>query len=174
MSRPRLIATMGYPGSGKTYFSEQLASQEGYVHLNADRERFRMFNKPQYTKEEHLALSEAMDRTAEELLLKGISVVYDVNFNRRMHRERVRAIANRTGAEYRLVHIVTHESTALERLKVRGRDNTQNLELYRPIDIEVFHRMKGQVEVPDVSEEVIVIDGEVPFQEQLAQFKKSL
>lgn len=174
MSRPSLIATMGYPGSGKTYFSEKLAQQEGFVHLNADRERLRLFKKPQYTKKEHLALSEAMDHIAEELLLQGKSIVYDVNFSRRIHRERVRAIAERAKANYRLVHLVTSEPIALERLKVRGRDNTQDAELYRPIDLEIFHRMKNQVEEPDMSEPVIKIDGEASFKEQLRQFRKCL
>jgi len=174
MSRPYLIATMGYPGSGKTHFSENLALREGFVHLNADRERFRLFKKPQYTKKEHLALSEAMDRTAEELLRQSKSVIYDVNFNKRIHRDRVRGIAERTDAEYLLVHVVTSESVALERLKVRGKNGSQDSELYRPIDLEIFHRMKGQVEVPDESEPVIKLDGGASFEKQLAQFKESL
>lgn len=174
MTRPYLIATMGYPGSGKTHFSENLALREGYVHLNADRERFRLFKNPQYTKEEHLALSKAMDRAAEELLLQGKNVIYDVNFNRRMHRERVRAIAERTNAEYRLVHVVTSESVALERLKVRGKNGSQDSELYRPIDLEIFHRMKDQVEEPGAMESVIWLDGKATFEQQLVQFKESI
>ncbi len=174
MPRPILIATMGYPGSGKTHFSEKLAEQEGFVHLNADRERLRLFKKPQYTKKEHLALSVAMDRVAEELLLQGKSVIYDVNFSRRIHRERVQAIAERANAEYRLVHLVTSEPVALERLKVRGRNTEQDPELYRPIDLQIFHRMKAEVEEPHSSEPVIKIDGESSFEEQLEQFRKSL
>jgi len=174
MPRPTLIATMGYPGSGKTHFSENLALREGFVHLNADRERFRLFKKPQYTKAEHLALSQAMDKAAEEFLLQGKSVIYDVNFSRRIHRERVRAIAEKVNAKYRLVHLITSEPVALRRLKVRGKDTSQDSELYRPIDLEIFHRMKNQVEEPDASEAAIRIEGEASFEEQLAQFKESL
>ena len=174
MSRPYLIATLGYPGSGKTYFSEHLARQEGFFHLNADRERLALFKKPQYTSEEHQVLSKAMDRSAEELLKKGISVIYDVNFNRAIQRKRIQGIAERTDAQYRLVHLVTSPSTALERVRTRGRDATEDPELYRPIDSNIFHRMKNEIEEAGVSEPVITINGEASFEKQLTQFRESV
>lgn len=172
--RPYLIATIGFPGSGKTYFSENLSKAEGFIHLNADRERLELFSPPQYTVDEHQALSKEMDKMAEGYLCDGKSVIYDVNFNKRVHRTRIEELARRTGAEYRLVHIVTSPDIALERLLIRGKDGKQDPELYRPINLDIFHKMKDELEYPDDTEEVIRIDGEGSFDLQYMQLKESL
>ncbi len=51
-----LITTFGYPGSGKTYFSERLAKEFNLFHLNSDKIRSEIFIKPNYSDEEHKAV----------------------------------------------------------------------------------------------------------------------
>jgi uncharacterized protein len=82
MKKPLLIATLGYPGSGKTYFSERLSKKKHFFHLNSDRIRLAIFDKPQYKPEEHRIVFRLMDSLAQDLLRQGVSVVYDANFNK--------------------------------------------------------------------------------------------
>jgi len=65
--KPMILATLGHPGSGKTYFSERLAEERGYFHLSADKLRLMMFEKPTYKKEEHLKLYGFIDGLVFEL-----------------------------------------------------------------------------------------------------------
>lgn len=170
-NKPLLIATFGYPGSGKTYFSERLAKEANFFHLAVDKIRLAMFEKPKYTKEEHKAVFQFMDSLAEELLKKGISVIYDANFNFRKNRIEMQKLARRAKATYRLVWVKTNEKKALKRLGQRAKlKNLKRKKLYRPIDIKIFRKLQNEMEIPVKTEPVIHIDGHTNFLKQLEQF----
>lgn len=173
--RPILLVMFGYPGSGKTYFSERLAKHEGFVHLNADRTRLMIFTEPKYTLEEHRVVFRFMDYLAKEFLQHGVSVIYDANFNFRKSRRGMEKLASKVGATYRLVCIKTEEEKALKRLGKRAKvKDAKKKEIYRPIDQKVFMQLKSQMEMPMKSEKVIAIDGHSTFSEQLKSFHKQL
>jgi predicted kinase len=170
MNKPLFIGTLGYPGSGKTYFSEHLARERGLVHLHADTIRAILFETPRYTSEEHGILFRTMDYLAEQFLNRGIGVIYDANANFRSSRKKFAAIAARTTADYHLVWIKTPEALALERLTTFRRDTPGWPQ--KPAD--VFNRMKQEMELPEPDEPVIEIDGSLPFAEQYKQFLQAV
>lgn len=169
--KPYLIITLGYPGSGKTYFSEHLVKKEGYFHLSGDKVRLAMFDKPCYSQQEHEAVYRFVDYLAEQFLKQGVSVMYDANFNFKRSRIKIQKLAKKVGASYRLVWIKTDEKKALKRLEQRAAlKNAKRKELYRPIDSTVFHILKDEMELPTTSEPYIEIDGHASFQKQYQQF----
>src|SRR3989344_5792867 len=99
-TRPVLIATLGFPGSGKTFFARRFAKEFGFAHLNSDRLRLTMFSRPVYRKAEHALLFGAMDYIAGGFLRAGIDVLYDANSTKRAYRRRLRKIARSHHAEF--------------------------------------------------------------------------
>ena len=175
MKKPLLIATLGYPGSGKTYFSERLAKEYNLFHLNSDRIRFELFPNPTFKPEEHRVVFGFMDYLAEELLKLGVSVVCDANTNKRTHRNKFFRLAKKRNARYVLVHISTPVELAEKRLIQRKKiTSKEKQKFYRSIDVSVLHLLKKEIELPSLSEPVITIDGKKNFTEQLQEFKKGL
>lgn len=173
--KPILIGTLGYPGSGKTHFSERLAKKASYFHLSADKIRHTLFEKPTYEPSEHKIVFGLIDYLAEAMLEKGVSVIYDANFNFKKSRQKLERIARKTGAKYRLVWIQTKEETALARTQKRARyKSTHKQHLYRPISVEVFNHLKSEIELPTKTEPVISIDGHASFEKQFESFKRGI
>lgn len=171
MKKPLLIGLFGYPGSGKTYFSERLSKKEGYYHLSSDKIRLAMFRVPTYKREEHRTVFRFMDYLASEFLAHGVSVVYDANFNFKKHRKALARLAKQKGARYQLVWVQTEESLALRRLHSRSKlKSAHRQQLYRPIGRRVFNALKQEMELPDKSEPVIIIDGRMSFPVQFKSF----
>jgi predicted kinase len=175
MKKPLLLATFAYPGSGKTYFSERLAKKLAYFHLSSDKIRLAMFRDPKYTPVEHETVFRFMDYLAEELLQHGVSVIYDANFNKRVHRSKLPRVARRTGAKAHLIWIQTSEEVAMKRLEKRAKySSRKKQELYRPITKAIFEQLRDEMERPAKSEKVIKIDGHLSFSKQFEQFKKQV
>jgi predicted kinase len=169
--KPVLIATLGYPGSGKTHFSERLAKEEKLFHLNADSLRFSLIAKPLFTPEEHRRVFNFMDTTAKQLLRLEVSTIYDANFNKCIFRNSLADLAHTHNARYVLVWIRTDAEKALSR--ATGRTASTDYK-YRPLTNETFHKLREEIESPTPDEPLIEISGEIPFEEQLLEFKKGL
>ncbi len=173
MKKPILLVTFGFPGSGKSYFSERLSKEKGFFHINSDVIRFTYSKQPTFTKEEHEGVFALMDLITEKLLRSGINVVYDCNTNFRSDRKKLEKIAKKAGANYHLVWIQTDvpvaEKRLIERTKLKG---TKRKLLYRPLKLEVLHKLKDEMEKPKGIEQFIIIDGHVPFSQQIKVLEK--
>ena len=172
--KPLLIATLGYPGSGKTYFSERLAKDFNLFHINSDRIRHEMFDRPVFTQEEHRAVFGFIDWLTEELLSKGMSVIVDANMNKRVHRKKLYDIAEKAKAKFLLVYINTPIDTAEKRILERKDIADPLKKKYQLVDPAVMHRMKKNIEYPSDKEKVLVVNGLHPYAEQVKGFKKWL
>lgn len=169
-----ILRTFGYPGSGKTYFSQRLAKKFGYFHLSAERLRREFFDKPNYTKEESRALFRVADFLAEELLARNMSVVFDANAVQREFRIKFMKIAKRYGARYNLLWFQTPIPVALKRLAYRRTLRSPNVKkYYRPAEDRALFYIKDQSEDPR-REPFLVIDGTKPFRQQVAVYQKWL
>ena|SRR3989338_1351887 len=154
--KPILIATFGYPGSGKTYFSEKLAEDLNCAHLRSDDFRFRIIPKPTFSNEEHTMVFGLIDFLAEKFLSNGVNVVYDVNLTKKRHRDRVRRIADNTNSHFVLISIETPFEIAVQRAKDR--------ELHS-IDRRTVEAISDEYE--DLSSETYIkIDGLKTYDEQ--------
>src|SRR3989338_1363970 len=114
--KPILFATLGYPGSGKTFFSRKFSKEFHVLHLNSDRIRKAMFKKPKYNQYENNYLFTVMDVLAEDALKNGISVIYDANSSLREYRDRMMQTVNKYDARFFLLRFQTPESVARKRL----------------------------------------------------------
>lgn len=156
MKRPTLYLFIGYPGAGKTRVSRIIAEVTGAVHLWADTERHKMFPNPTHSLEESQQLYDHLNAVAEDLLAQGKSVVFDTNFNFHADREKLRAIAERQGAEMIIFWIATPLETAKKRaVGTRLLRNGYMMHMSE----EQFDAIAAKLEQPTKDENFIKIDG---------------
>jgi predicted kinase len=114
----------GYLGSGKTTYSRRLADAESALLICTDEWMVRIYgdNPPSE------GLAQARERVRSLLLdlvgdivLKGVSVVFDDGFWERPFRDRVRERMKSLGATPRLVSVVCEEAEAWKRVELRNR-----------------------------------------------------
>ena len=160
-----LLATLGYPGSGKTHFSERFSKESDFFHLNSDIVRLTLFPKPKYDPPESAIVFRMMDFLAGAFLNAGVSVIYDANSTKIAYRERLRRIAKKNGAQYLLLRFMTPLPVALARIKKRRALRSElKKRYYRPIDDGVLFEIRAEMEEPK-KESFLVIDGTKPYKE---------
>ncbi|HET7320537.1 MAG TPA: AAA family ATPase, partial [Candidatus Saccharimonadales bacterium] len=71
-TKPLLLLLYGFPGAGKTYFARQFCEHVQAAHIQADRIRSELFERPRYDKEENQVIAQLMDYMAGEFLNAGI------------------------------------------------------------------------------------------------------
>lgn len=155
-----LFATLGYPGSGKTYFSRKFSKEFHILHLNSDRIRKAMFGKPQYNQYENQTLFRVIDELVEEALSSGISVMYDTNAVKREYRVLLEKIAKKYRAQFFLLWFRASLSVSRERIGARKKCRTKTCSLYHPpVPLAVLNRLRKEIEEPTKKEPTIVING---------------
>ncbi|MGH7237696.1 MAG: AAA family ATPase, partial [Candidatus Saccharimonadales bacterium] len=60
-TKPLLIFVYGFPGAGKTHFGRQLCDNLRAAHVQGDRIRAELFDKPRYDKAENEVISHLME-----------------------------------------------------------------------------------------------------------------
>jgi hypothetical protein len=87
----------------------------------------------------------------------------------------MRGIAKRHGALCVILWVRTHEDVARKRVIKRVRFLARGKRyLHRPLDEEVFKRLRDEIEHPTRTEPVMQVDGHKPFAVQYAQYQKQL
>ncbi len=179
--RPLLVVFIGFPGSGKTYFSTRLAKKLPAVTLNSDALRLAMFGSLERIDEIRATDNQrlytdvfgAMDYAARQALKSGVSVVYDAQMAKRRDRKNIEKLAAETGAMPVLVWMKTSPDEAIRRGQTREiRDDSHRYGLEKiTMLVERFGRT---TDVPEPNENAIEIDGELPFEAQYESFQKQL
>lgn len=170
-SKPVLLATLGYPGAGKTYFSRKFSKEFHILHVNSDRIRKAMFGKPKYNQEENTILFRVIDELVEEALSTGISVLYDTNAVKRDYRVLLERVAKKYRAHFFLLWFRAPLSVSRERIGTRKKCRTKTCSLYHPpVPLAVLHRLQREIEEPTSREPTIIINGADTY----AQQKKAL
>lgn len=166
-NKPILFATLGYPGSGKTYFSRKFAKEFHILHLNSDRIRKAMFGKPKYNQYENNYLFAVMDALAQDAIMNGVSVIYDANSSLREYRIRMMQMVKKYGARFFLLRFQTPESVAKKRLGTRQRCTRKVCQEYHPpVPLTVFDRLRKEIEEPLSREPTIFITGTDTYAKQ--------
>jgi hypothetical protein len=174
-NKPLLITTLGYPGSGKTYFSERLAKEFNLFHINSDKIRVEMFDNPNFSPEEHHAVFHFIEWLTQELLKKGVSVIVDANLNKQVRRDKFAQMAYKTKVDYILLYLKTPTHIAEDRIiKRRDIKNIEKKKYYRTIDLSVLHNIRKEIEYPTSKEHFLEIDGLKPYSKQVETFKNWL
>lgn len=176
--KPFLIVFLGFPGSGKTYFATRLAERLQAVTLNTDALRLSMFGSLDTI--EHIRQTDrarlyddvfgAMDYAAAQVLRAGHSVIYDAQQTKRRDRKNIEKVAASADAVPVLVWMKTNPEVALRRGQERETraDSLQYSEEKMKMLIDRFDKV---TDLPEPDENVIEINGELPFDEQFAVFQ---
>ncbi len=128
--KPLLILTFGVSGSGKTFFSRDIAQRIQAVHLRSDIERKRLAGlKPLERSEEKGALySREISRQTYQRLLDlaslclagGMTVIVDATFLKRCNRKLFIDLAAARQAPYRILRFFASEELLMERVQRRS------------------------------------------------------
>jgi predicted kinase len=142
--KPRLIVVSGLPGAGKSFFCRKLAERLPCLVLASDTLRKILFPSPQYGEGENRRLFSACHVLIEELLRKGIPVIFDATNLLEHHREYLYRAAERAGAELILVWVEAPAEVVRERLWHREREASPAYD--SEAGWEVYSKMKSRVE----------------------------
>lgn len=173
-----LISMVGHAGSGKSYFARELARRRGFVRINSDSLRSAIFGSAQEVQEQpkHIRVEgifKGLDYIAEQILLSGKSVIYDSNNNRLMTRKQKRLIAKKCDATSIIVWVKTSKELAVRRVQERDALVDQ-LKLNKKQSAEVIERHISNLDEPDQTENLIIVDGTESFNKQLSAFSNQL
>ena len=133
---PPLIVVSGLPGTGKSFLCRKVAEKSPFLILPSDALRKVLFPTPQYNEQENKRLFSACHVLIEELLKKGIPVIFDATNLLEHHREYLYRAAERAGAKLILVwveappEVVRQRLIARERTPVPQRDSQAGWEVY--------------------------------------------
>jgi len=169
--RQTLFLLLGYPGSGKSTFSKQLSTVRDIIRVNSDELRRYMYDDIEAIRntKNNPAVFGALDYVTEQLLSAGKSVLYDANNNRRRDRIASQKLAAKYDADIIIIWVKTPLETAKQREGERALEKN-----YVRIPAERYKQLIERLQEPEASERVIVIDGLLPFAEQLQSFDAQL
>jgi len=141
---PPLIVVSGLPGTGKSFFCRKLADRLDYLVLSSDSLRQTLFLQPKYDDNENKQLFPACHALIEELLKRGIPIIFDATNLLERHREPLYHVCDKAGAKLILVSIEAPPEVVEERLL--GRERCIDLEDKSRAGWEVHQRMKFRKE----------------------------
>ncbi len=173
LNKPTLITLYGFPGSGKTHFARQLCELVSAAHIQGDRIRYELFEKPRYDKQENEVISHLMQYMAEEFLNAGISVVFDMNALRLAHRRTLRDMARKARASHVLVWLQIDPESAYLRGSQRDRRKNDSKYAMPLLDRQSFDRQTSHMQNPE-GEDYVVISGKHTFNAQRSAVMKKL
>lgn len=142
--RPAFIVVSGLPGTGKSYFCNQLVQQLPLVILESDALRKVLFPSPVYSPQESSHLFQTIHRLIERLLKRGIPLILDATNLSEREREYLYRIADRLDAKLILVRVEAPPEVVQERLKAR--QEKINLVNKSDADWAVYQKMKSSVQ----------------------------
>jgi predicted kinase len=123
--RPVIVVMSGLPGTGKSYFSEQLAATEELFVISSDRIRKRLVKYPKYTSNEHYRVFASCHGLIERLIKKNISVVFDATNLNKFAIQPLKRLSTSLNCRMVIALCVAPEPLVQSRLKdrVNGKDD---------------------------------------------------
>lgn len=143
-SRPTLVMISGLPGSGKSYFAEQLAQRLPAVVIRTDEVRKILFPKPTYQGWESGVVYLTSQRLAKQYLLSGKNVIFDGTNLTESSRKQIYRIAADAGTQLAIVETFAPEQAIRKRLRQRARGGGETYQSDATWDIYLEMRRRQQ------------------------------
>jgi predicted kinase len=129
--KPTLILICGLPGSGKSFFSKQLALKIHVNHFNSDVIRKELFpNTRTYSETEKKIVYDALIEQTKSCLKERKSVIIDATFYKNNLRAPFYDIAVQLNASLKTIYIYAKESLIKERTSRVRIDSEANYFVY--------------------------------------------
>lgn len=180
--KPLIHLFLGVPGSGKSYFARHLADRTNIVRINSDAMRLGIFGSLKaisavYHSPNRQHVNTYVDGPTQyvvsELLTRGQSVICDAHHNKRSDREAFETLAKKYDAQVVLIWIQTPFDVALTRGQERAASADQR-QLSESDMREVMDRHAAAMDKPVKGENVIIIDGQLAFDQQFESYQTQL
>ncbi len=117
--QPILVVLCGLPGTGKTYFANEVTKRAPFCVFESDRIRKTLVPKPKYTPGEHARVFNVCHFLIEEYLSQGQRVLFDATNLTENFRFPLRQICRRRKARLVLVHLTAPRDVIRQRLNER-------------------------------------------------------
>lgn len=166
-NKPRLIAMVGIPGSGKSYFAEHFAETFKAPIVSFHHFRYELFNEPNYGDDECEIINRVANLMLDELLKTGRTILYEGKTNTRNERLALAKKSRDAGYEALFVWVQTDIETAQKRATKSSDDKTA-------MTVEQFERQIKKFIPPNQLEKIVVISGKHTYASQLKIVLKRL
>ncbi len=167
LSKPHIIAMMGIPGSGKTFFAEQFAETFNASLISYEKINQNVFGNPINTKAGLLAVDRVASYMLKELLKSGNTIILDGPTESRTNRLALVRLASTAGYETLFVWSQIETATAKTRATKKIKDKAG-------MSVEMFEAILKRFTIPAKTEKAVVISGKHTFASQLKIVLKHL
>ena len=137
---PVLVVMSGLPGTGKSFFSRQLAERVPLAVLESDALRKVLVPSPFHTAKESARLFQAIHEVIDLLLKRPVSVVLDATSLAEAHREPLYRLAEEHHAHVMVVLMEAPPEMVRQRLEARGKLRLR--QDHSDADWNVYQRMR--------------------------------
>ncbi len=165
LTPPLLLVTMGYPGSGKTFFARQFSDLHTIARISEDNLRFELFENPLFNEDEADILKRIMHYSLDQLMRTGKTIMCEGTFLQTAQRKEIYELAAKNGYRTLVVWLQTDLETAATRAKNRDRRNLDSKYSFS-VDAQTFQEIRSQLERPSEKEQFVVISGKHAFKGQ--------
>lgn len=152
LSRPYLIAMVGIPGSGKSFFANHFAKTFNASIVNGE-----LISSNAHSPEATENISNYM---LEELFKSTSTIIYDKDLKRRSDRQELAKSAKKAGYETLFIWVQTDAAAAKSRF-------VKNRKLDKLSTIDLFENEFRKFTAPNSHEKYVVISGKHTYANQL-------
>ena len=157
LSTPHIIAMVGIPGAGKTYFASQFSETFGSPYL--DQELFNMI----FSATDDSAGFAIISRVLFEIMKTRQTIVYEGPLDKRVYRTNLTDFAKKNGYKVLFVWVQTDEAVAKTRWHKTNQANNAS-----------YQNLINDFSAPHISENQIIISGRHTYNTQVRTILKYL
>ena len=136
-----LIIVLGLPGTGKTYFAQQLAERIAIPHFNTDQVRDELNLKGHYDGAAKQQVYDQLFQKALDAFEAHSAVIIDATFSQKHHREQIKKLTERKGQPLYFIKMTADEATIRQRVAQSRKDSEADFSVYQQVK-QAFHPLE--------------------------------